>query len=297
MVWLRNSLLAVLCFFLIPLTVSAQTSTPSLRIGLIPEMNVFKQMERFAPLADYLTEQTGYRVDFIILSRYGNIIERFTEEKMDGAFLGSFTGALAIQQLGLVPLVRPVNLDGESTYHAHIYARKDSGIKTVADMKGKKFAFVEKATTAGYLYPLAYLEEHGVVDIDTFFSEYYFAGSHDASLHAVLEGQADVGASKNTVYDWVMKTDPRVDAEIDILASSSKVPSNGLCVRADLSGEIKQKLKKILLELDKSPEGLEVLEKFKAQRFVETNSEDYLPVFEMAKKAGIKIRTYQYLNE
>ncbi len=61
-------------------------------IGLIPEMNVFKQMKRFQPLADYITRQTGIKIHITILSRYGNIIERFTSEKMDGAFFGSFTG-------------------------------------------------------------------------------------------------------------------------------------------------------------------------------------------------------------
>ncbi len=127
---------------------SAETKREELIIGLIPEMNVFKQMERFNPLAEYLTEQIGVKITFSILSRYGNIIDSFTTESMDGAFFGSFTGALAIEKLGVVPLARPVNLDGESTYHAHIYTRKDSGIRTVADMRGKRFAFVEKATTA-----------------------------------------------------------------------------------------------------------------------------------------------------
>ena len=290
-------LAVALCFFLVPSSAIAQSSQTELRIGLIPEMNVFSQMKRFSPLAKYLTEKTGIRVEFTILSRYGNIIERFKVKGMDGAFLGSFTGALAIKQLAVVPLARPVNLDGESTYHSLIYTRKDSGIKSVADMKGKKFAFVEKATTAGYIFPLAYLEGHGVLALDAFFSEHYFAGSHDASLNAVLNRQADVGASKNTVYDWVRKSDPRIDQEIVILARSSKVPSNGLCVRNDLSAEIREKLKTALLELNLSSEGQTVLEKFNALKFIETNTADYKPVFEMAEHAGINLKTYRYLNE
>jgi phosphonate transport system substrate-binding protein len=216
---------------------------------------------------------------------------------MDGAFFGSFTGAMAIQKLGLVPIARPVNLDGASTYHAHVYTKKDSGIKSVKDMKGKKMAFVEKATTAGYIFPLAYLKENGVDNIDTFFSEYFFAGSHDASLGAVLDGKADIGASKNTVFEWVREQDPRVDQEIVILAESPKVPSNGLLVRKGLDGGIIDKLKKALLNLDTTPEGKEVLKKFRAQKFIETTVEDYMPVFVSAEKAGIDLKTYHYRNE
>lgn len=295
---LKKTMLVIgLCLMLAPFSAIAQSTQTELSIGLIPEMNVFAQMERFSPLAKYLTEKTGLKINFNILSRYGNIIDRFSAEGMDGAFLGSFTGALAIQQLGVIPLVRPVNLDGESTYHAHIYTRKDSGIKTVADMKGKKFAFVEKATTAGYLFPLAYLGEHGVLDLDAFFSEYYFAGSHDASLSAVLNRQADIGASKNTVYDWIRRSDPRVDKEIVVLAESSKVPSNGLCVSSELSVDTREKLKTALLELNLSPEGRAVLLNFKALKFIETNTDDYKPVIEMAEKVGIDMKTYQYRNE
>lgn len=280
-----------------PFSALAESQQDKILIGLIPEMNVFKQMERFRPLAQFLSKETGVTVKLTILSRYGNIIERFTNEKMDGAFFGSFTGAMAIQKLGLVPIARPVNLDGASTYHAHIYTRKESGIKSVKDMKGKKMAFVEKATTAGYIFPLAYLKENGVDNIGTFFSEYFFAGSHDASLVAVLDGKADIGASKNTVFEWVKEQDPRVDQEIVILAESAKVPSNGLLVRKGLDRGIIDKLKQSLLNLDSSSEGKEVLKKFRAQKFIETTVDDYKPVFVSAEKAGIDLKTYNYRNE
>ncbi len=289
--------LFIIIILLIPLLALAQAPQKEILIGLIPEMNVFKQIERFKPLAEYLSEKTGVTVKLTILSRYGNIIDRFASANMDGAFFGSFTGALAIQKLGVVPLARPVNLDNTSTYHGHIFVRKDSNIKSVNDMKGKKMAFVEKATTAGYIFPLAYLKKSGVSDIDEFFSEYYFTGSHDASVHAVLEMDADVGAAKNTIYDRVRKDQPRVNTEIVILAESPKVPSNGLCVRKDLATGIKKKLKDVLLNIDKSPEGRAVLEKFGAIKFIETTVDDYKPVFDLVEKAGIDIKTYHYKNE
>ncbi|MBU0482447.1 MAG: phosphate/phosphite/phosphonate ABC transporter substrate-binding protein [Proteobacteria bacterium] len=290
----RFVVIAALLFFL---PAYAQAGEPRLLIGLIPEMNIFKQKQRFSLLGEYLSKKTGIPVEFTILSRYGNIIESFTEEKMDGAFFGSFTGALAIQKLGVVPLARPVNLDNTSTYHGYILVRKDSGIKSVADMRGKRMAFVEKATTAGYIFPLAFLRGNGIVDIDGFFGETFFTGSHDAAVIAVLDRKADVGAAKNTIYDRVKKENPRLDLELEIIARSPTVPSNGLCVRSTLDAGLQKKLKEALLELGQAPEDQAVLVKFGALRFIETTTEDYRPVFEMASKAGIDIKNYSYRNE
>jgi phosphonate transport system substrate-binding protein len=164
-------------------------------------------------------------------------------------------------------------------------------------MKGKKMAFVEKATTAGYVFPLAWFKGNGVPSVDGFFSEYYFTGSHDAAVMAVLNKKADIGAAKHSIYDRVRKEDPRVDQDLVILAVYPEVPSNGLCVRKDLDRAIKAKLKEALLNLHNEPEGKSVLEHFGALKFIETTATDYQPVFAMANKAGIDMRQYKYRNQ
>ena len=275
----------------------AQSSQQRILIGIVPEMNIFKQKQRFKLLGEHLSKKTGVTVEFTILSRYGNIVDRFTTEKLDGAFFGSFTGALAIKKLGVVPLVRPVNLDGTSTYQGYLFVRKDSGIKGVKEMKNKKMAFVDKATTAGYLFPLAYLKENGVTDTNHFFSETFFTGSHDAAISAVLTRKADVGAAKHSVYDRERKHDPRVDNELNIIAKSSSVPSNGFCVRSDLPAPLTNKLKSVLLGLHNDPDGKVILQQFGALKFIETTTRDYQPVFDMAKKIGFDITTYEYNNK
>jgi phosphonate transport system substrate-binding protein len=275
---------------------SGISQAEELIIGLIPEQNVFKQMERYKPIGKYIEKKLGMEVRFIILSRYGNILNSFTKEKMDGAFWGSFTGALAIKQLGVQPIARPEWPDGTSTYHGYIFVRKDSGIRSVEDMKGKSIAFVEKATTAGYIFPLAYLKENGVNDIETYFKEYFFAGSHDSAVHAVYKGKADIGCAKNTIFNLVVDNDPNMKNDLLILESSPVVPSNGLGLRSDLDPAIKRKLQDALLGMHKDPEGKEALEQYGAARFIKTTKEDYAPIFDLAKKAGINMKKYRYLN-
>lgn len=294
---LTRILTASALLFLIIVLPTSSFCQDSLTIGLIPEMNVFKQKQRFQPLADYLSEKLKIQVKITMLSRYGNIIKRLSDANVDAAFLGSFTGALAISQLGVEPLARPVNLDGTSTYHGHIFVRRDSGIKTVADMKGKTMAFVEKATTAGYIFPLAYFRRNNVNDYQQYFKEYFFTGSHDAAVDAVLKGQAEVGAAKNTIFNFYMETNPAAREQILILASSPKVPSNGLCVLPTMNTELKTRLKEILLGLDKDHQRADVLKKLRALRFVETGRDDYRPVMDLTTDAGISLKNYDYINK
>lgn len=277
--------------------VSGQSGPQRLRVGLIPERNVFDQVARYEALAEHLSGELGPHFELTMLSRYGNIVDRILREELQAAFLGSFTGALASAQLGMEPIARPVNPDGTSTYYGLIFVRVDSGIETVADMKGKRLALVERATTAGYVFPLAYLQDNGVDDPEAHFSEVRFWGSHDASLDAVLENRADVGAAKNTVLEWQTEKDPRIAQKLRILATSPRVPSNGLFISSFVDRKLKDRIAEVLLGLHSAPEGREILIRLGAERFELTRTEDYRPVFDLAEGAGIDIEHYSYINQ
>jgi phosphonate transport system substrate-binding protein len=269
---------------------------PALRIGLIPERNIFSQKKRYEPIAEYLSERLDVDVQLVVLSRYGNIIDNFVSNRLDGAFFGSFTGALAHRKLRVEALARPELSDGTSTYHGLLLVRKDSGIASVEDMKGKRFAFVDKATTAGYLLPLYYFKTHGVDDLSTWLKETYFAGTHEGVIHDVLERKADIGAAKNTMFSVLAKNDPRISEELSILTRSPDVPENALCVRADLDESLKNGLRIALLSMDQDETGKEILESFGAARFIDTTEDDYTVVFEYADTIGLDLETYDYLN-
>jgi phosphonate transport system substrate-binding protein len=278
-------------------TPAIESPQRTLRIGLIPEQNIFTQKTRFKPLAAYLSEKANVNIELKVLSRYGNIIQNFVSNRLDGAFFGSFTGALAHRKLGVEALARPEYLDGTSTYHGLLFVRSDSGIANANDMKGKRFVFVDKATTAGWLLPLYYFKTQGIEDYRSWLKEAYFAGSHESAIYDVLERTADIGAAKNTVFSRLADADPRVSEELVILARSPKVPANGLCVRGDLEGPLKIKLREALLSLERDPEAAEVLEAFGARRFIETVEADYASVFEYAEKIGLDLETYDYMND
>jgi len=256
-------------------------------IGLIPEENIFRAIQKHRPLEAYLSEKLGVKVKFTILSRYGDISYRFVSRDMDGAFFGIYTSALAMEKLGVEPVLRPVNLDGSTTARGYLFARKDSGIKTFEDMRGRRAAFVDRATATGYIFVVAYLKEHEVKNIDKFFSEYFFTGSHESTIYAVLDGRADVGAAKGRVLERLMAKDPLIKDEIHIIAQSIDLPDNTLMIRKSIAPEMKQKLKDTLLTLDRTPRGVEILETLGIRKYVDASREDFSVVKGLSSQAGI----------
>ena len=143
---------------------------------------------------------------------------------------------------------------------------------------------------------LAYFRSIGIEDYRSWFKEYYFSGTHEDAINDVLNGLADIGAAKNTVFYRMAESDKRVVNELEILQTSPHVPANGLAVRPDLDNDLKQGLKSHLLDMHQTEEGRTVLQALMIERFVETAVEDYQPVLDYAEKIGLDLMTYNYLN-
>jgi phosphonate transport system substrate-binding protein len=277
-----------LLFVALPRTPCAQQGEPLL-LGIEPEHNIFDQMNRYRAMAGYLSEQLGIQVNLTIMSRYGEVIKRIQNRQLDGAFLSAYTATLGIKQLGLLPQVSVVNQKGESTSRGYIFVRSDSGIHGVGDMRGKSMMFVDPATMEGYLYPRAYLHSQGVTDLETFFSRYSFAGSHASVIFAVLDGRADIGAAKDTVFERLALQDPSIGKELQILARSPQEPEVTLCLRKELAPDLRRKIAAVLLHMEKTTRGKKVLMQFEALRFIESRPSDFARIEEMAQEAGVSL--------
>jgi len=258
-----------LCFFALTGRADASEKPAELLIGLEPEHNIFDQVERYRVLAAYLSQELGVQVRLTIMSRYGEVLERFKARHLDGAILSSFTAT------------RFVNQQHDAFTQGYIFVRRDSGIKKVEDMKGQSIVFVDPATTEGYLFPMVFLRDHGVEDIGKYFREYYFSGSHASAIFAVLDGKADIGCAKSSVFNRLTDHDPSIKKDLEIIAESPRVPETTLCIRKDLPADIKQKLLSILLIMDKIESGTEVLRKIETLRFINAKESDFSIVSDM----------------
>lgn len=265
-----------------------------IKIGLVPEQDIRKMAARYEPLAEYLGEKLRLKVILVYLDNYGEVCDKFINKQLDAAFFGSFSYALTHVKAGIEPVARP-DYQGVSTYRGLIVVRKDSNIKNAADMKGKRLALVHQATYAGYLYPLYYFEEHGIRNLEAYFSKIVFAGSHDKTIFEVLRGEADIATPKDLVYQRMLKENPDLEKKLVILAVSEPVPSNTLCVSKELDPGLKNKIKGVLLNLNNDPEAKPVLESLGgATGFIETGDGDYRHLYDIINVLGIDLNTYPY---
>ena len=260
-------------------------------VALVPAINIVEQETRYRPLVQYLTLKSGIPMELEYAPTYRAIVRDFSKRAFDGAFLGSFAYALVHHKTPLDVLGRPEE-HGQSTYKGVLFVRRDSGIKSFKDLKGKTFCFVDRATTAGYLFPLLYFKEHGVADPDAFLGKIVYSGTHDAAIMSVLNRDADAGVAKDLVFQALSQENPRIGRELKVLASSPPVPTNGLCVRKDIDWDLKEDLKRILLQMDQDPEGREVLKRFGTDRFLPTSDGDYQNLYDMIKRLGLDLESF-----
>jgi len=264
--------------------IQSQNDTQEIRLVIVPEKNIFEQRRRYKYLTDYLSSKMNMKISVEIMANYGDISNAFVDGTADAGFFGSFSYILTHAGTGVEPITRPVWTDNSSTYRGFIFARKDSNISTVKDMKNKRLVLVDRATTAGYIFPLFYFKYYGIPNIEDYFSTISFARSHDAAIWAVYSGEADIGGAKNTIYNRFVEENPDFREQMMVLAESPEVPSNGLAVRKDLNPAIKLLLKTLLLTMYENPEGREALENFGAKKFIETSDDDYIPLYNMTQR-------------
>jgi len=264
-------------------------------IAILPEQNVFEQKKRYRPLAEYLSDTLNVNVKIKLLDSYGSIYDEIKNRTIDAAFFGSFNYVLTRARTDIEPIARPVEIGGNSNYRGIIFTRKDSGLNSdIRTWKGKRISLVHEVTTAGYIFPRWYLKRHGIDNFEKYFRRIIFSGSHDAAILAVLKGQADIGAAKDLIFKKLLSENPAIRDEIVVLAESISVPSNSLCVRADLKNNIKSSLKKTLLSMHNTDNGRTALVALNAERFIETSDSEFNELRQMAGDIGIDIRTYQF---
>ncbi len=216
-------------------------------------------LEEGEAIAKLLETATGLKFKSSIATSYSAVIEAMGAEKVDIGWLASFSYVLAKDKYD-VDLLLIVSRFGSPFYRGQIVARSDSKIKSMSDLKGKRFAYVDPASTSGHLYPKALLTKKGI-DPENLFSQTVFAGSHNAVIFSILKGEVDAGATYDDARAAVAKSFPDVFEKIKVIAYTQNIPNDTVSARKNLSPKIKAKIKHGLKKVVKSKEGGRILKK------------------------------------
>ncbi len=264
---------------------SPQAQEP-LKFGFTPVLSEAEMRAEFEPLMAYLSDAIGRPVALYIAKDYGDLRTQMEAGHVD---IGSFSPFAYVDahRGGKIRLIAQSILDHSATYRGLIIARTDRGLRTVADLEGKRFAFVDPKSASGYVYPRAMLIEKGVTP-ERYFKETIFAGGHDKVIAAVLEGRVDAGA----IYDGALglaKAKGLATDQLVTLSSTDPIPHDAIAVRVGLDGKLTEQIQAALVNLDKTEAGRRVIAQSKKKLTGHVIADDSLfdVVRRTAKIAGM----------
>ncbi len=255
----------------------ADDGKPVVYFGVIPRYNPMIMYRNYQPIMDYLTEKTAFHFELKLARDYTEAVAFLKEGTVQVASLGDVTFFEANRGFGAIPIVRPLNKLGRSEYRSIIITRKNSGIRSVADLKGRTFAFGNLHSTSGNLLPRLLLYQNGITLFDL--AAYENLDSHTDVARAVLKGKFDAGAVKDVV---AFRYQPH---GLELIAQSDPVPSVPIVARPDADPRLVKAVRDALLAID--PADPAMIARMKSwdpefrNGFVPASATDYAPIFQM----------------
>lgn len=208
-------------------------------------------------LGRMLSVSLGVPVDAVVSTSYTAAVEAMCAGRADIGALNPFSYVLAHEKCGVEVAAISVRF-GLPYYRAQISVSADSNITTVAQLQGKRFAFVDPASTSGYLFPSAMLKQMGY-DPDKFFSQTVFAGSHPNVILAIYRGQVDGGTTFEDARTTVQAQFPDVLQKVKPIAYTNPIANDTWSLSPKLSPELRAKIKDRLLRIAATADGKEAL--------------------------------------
>jgi len=286
--------LALVMFCTLALSAAAPDAVvgaDGLHLVLTPSQKPTDLLATGDEFAKAITKLSGIPVRVTVASDYAAVIEALRNRTADLAFVHPVGYVLASREAKATIVVR--NLwHGKSSFTSRIYVRKESGLKSLEDLRGKTMAFIDPASSSGYTYPMVLLIQRGLVkdrDPKTFFREVLFAGAHDAGMRALLNGHVDALASFDMAREQYL-TDPAERERIIYIAETPEIPEAGIAARAGLDPATFAKVREALLQI-RAPAYAALLRRlYEIDGFAPADDRDYDPVRAAVELLGVKPR-------
>jgi phosphonate transport system substrate-binding protein len=255
-----------------------------LRVSAIPDEAPTELLRKFKPLGAYLEQQLGMQVEFVPVADYPAVVEALATDRLDLAWLGGFTFVQVRLKTGnAIPLVQREQ-DAQFTSK---FITANPEVKSLADLKGKTFAFGSISSTSGSLMPRYFMLKDGIKP-ESYFSRIGYSGAHDATAAWVQAGKVDGGVLNASVWDKLVAAGKVDTAKVKVFATTPAYYDYNWTVRGSLDPALTAKIKQAFLALDPAnPEHKAILDLQAASRFIETAPENYKGIEDAARAADL----------
>ena len=245
---------------------AASTGQTKLVMAFVPSLDAETVLSSGRTIARMLEVATGYSIEATVPTSYAATIEALCAGRVHIAWFAPTAYVLANArcgaQVGLISVRANLPYFG-----SQILVSAASPAKSIADLKGKRFAFGDPASTSGYIWPAVYIKKKGF-DPNTFFSQTIFAGSHDRVVIAIYQGSVDAGATfgepGGDARDRVIRQFPDVKEKVRILEpvgppTIGYIPGDTISFRKELSNDVKEKIIKAMFRIAQTAPGKEAV--------------------------------------
>lgn len=254
--WAFAIAIAAISAVILPSTAGAANASDCpnegvVRYGVEPFDTAPRLIPIYEKIAQMISEKLGCEVKVYISSNYNAEIEAMRSGKLEIAEFGPLGYVLAHEVAKAEAVATFANAEGKpDSYWASIVTYPQSGIKSVAEIRGRSFAFSDPASTSGHLFP-AYGLRKGGLDPDKDVKGVY-AGSHTASFEALYNHKVDAGELNSEQLESAIQRGHYRDGDFLFLWKSGPIPIDPTAIRGDLPEGFKRRLTIVLQNIDLS---------------------------------------------
>jgi phosphonate transport system substrate-binding protein len=266
---------------------AAAQKRKNLVLAFIPQENPEKLLGDIKVISAWLSKQLGVPVRGFVSSDHAAAVEALRNGDADISFMGALPYVIANAHVGATVALAEV-YRGKPVYTGRVFVRRDKGIESIAELKGKSIAFADPISESGYLYPLDIFVEQGLLrrgeDARRFFGKVFFAGGYQQAMQAMAGGLVDAaGASQ---YAELLLS-PEQQAEVKWIAESKPIPSHVVIARRDLDPALRAKFVAAMLKLNDPAQRDLLKHVYSPDGYVVADPNAYDGVRDLAKAYGL----------
>lgn len=269
----------------VALPVAAPAEIAHLRVGVAAILSPQGTVESYSELTAYLAEKLGRPVDLVQRRTYAELNDMVAASQVELAFICTNAYVVGNEQFGMELLLAP-EINGESVYYSQLIVPANSSAQTLADLRGKVFAFTDPMSFTGRIYPVYLLQQMGETP-ERFFQRTFYTYSHDRAIEAVAAGVADGAAVDSLVLDYALQRNPELASRLRIIHTSAAFGIPPVVVPPTLPPRQRAQLRDLLLTMHEDTAGQAVLRELGIDRFVAIDNTAYDGVRAIVHATGI----------
>jgi phosphonate transport system substrate-binding protein len=248
----------------------------------------------FADFMEYLAKTTGKRIRWFPAESYAAQVEAMRSGRLHIAGVATGPTAFAVNLAGFVPIVAMQRADGTVGYTLQLITHRDTAIKSIGDLKGKRVAHVAPSSNSGDIAPRALFKAMGIEPDKDY--KVLYSGKHDNSIMGVVNKDYDAAPVASTVVERMQARGMFKSGTLRVVYESSPFPRTAFGIAHNLAPELQDKIKQAFLSFDFKKSKLAT--EFKdVERFAAINYKDHWKDVRTIQKASGVSYTQENLSK